>query len=669
MLTTLTAWGQDSLTAPTAPTVQPPSTMSAWKPFDVKEYSKPVTHFPNPIRPYTGREVAEPNLSNSSRVDQLMQDGKLYISINDAIALALENNLNIAIARYNLNIADTDIWRSLAGSSVSGVNTGVVQNTPGISLAALGGGGGGTGPGQGGTSIAAGGAGTGAGGIVSSSFGAGPLPSSFDPTLSGTLRMQHLNSLCNAPLCGTNENSAATNFSYSQGFHWGTQMGLTFTSARTTTNSVDTLLTPALSSSLQLQLTQHLLQGFGLALNTRFIEIAKNNREITDVAFRFQVASTVAEIENMYWALVFAYESVKVQKQQLAFAQEVLANNKVQAEIGTLAAVEVVRAETAVANDQQSLTVALTNLQLAELLMKSALSRSLADPVLADAEVIPTSTLVMPDEEKVVPIQDLVSEAFEHRADLTQARIDLVNQRISNRAIRNALLPTLDLSVFYGGSGLGGRQNPEFVCLTAPQLCGLKNPPQPVPPVSFGSTLNQLVNSTAPDKGVELNLTIPIRNRTAQATQVRAELEYRQAQLRLQQLEDQIRIEVRNAQYSVQQNRASVKAAQAAVDLANQTLEIEQNKYKIGASTMVMVLQDEALLAQAQATLLSAKAAYDKAEVERDRATGLLLERAGIVVRDAERGEVTHALSIPHAVNRQADSELQQAQPSPQVQP
>jgi len=684
LLTAITAWAQDASSIPMAPGMQTQSTPSAWMPFDVKAYSKPATHFPNPIRPYTVRQIPEPNLANSSRIDGLIQDGKLYISINDAIALALENNLDIAIARYNLNIADTDIWRALAGSSIQGVNSGLVQNTPGIPAGGLAGGtasfasgvgaSGGTGTGaggsgQGGTSIAAGGAGAGTGGIVLSSFGAGPQPSSFDPTLTGIFHLERLNSICNSALCANSLNTTSGNFSYSQGFHWGGQMFVSYTNSRVTDNSIDILLSPALNATFQLMLTQHLLQGFGPAVNTRFIQIAKNNREISDVAFRYQVATTVDQIENMYWALVYCYEIVKVEKQQLAFAQEVLANSKMQVEIGTLAPIELVRAEATVANDQQYLTQALTNLDLAQLLMKNALSRSLVDPLLADAEVIPTSTLVMPAEEKAVPIQDLVSEAFEHRADLAESRMNLVNSRLNGKAVHNALLPTLDLSVFYGGAGLGGRQNPDYICFTTPQLCGLKKPPLPVSPISYGATLNQLIDSAAPDKGLELSLTIPIRNRTAQATQVRAELELRQAQLQFQQLENQIRIEVRNAQYSVQQNRASVTTAQTAVELARQTLEIEQKKYKIGASTLVMVLQDQTLLAQSQATLLSAKAAYDRAVVELDRATGLLLEHAGIVIRDAERGEVTHALRIPHVANRSADSESQQGQPSPRVQP
>ncbi len=402
-------------------------------------------------------------------------------------------------------------------------------------------------------------------------------------------------------------------------------------------------------------MTQHLLQGFGFAPNTRFIQIAKNNREISDVAFRLQITTTVDQIENMYWDLVYAYENVRVQKEQLAFAQKTLSDNQKQVEIGTLAPIEVVRAQSTVASNQQTLTLALTNLELEQLLMKNALSRTLVDPVLADAEVIPTSTMELSAQEAVAPTQDLVNDALGHRPELAEARINLSNTEISNKAVRSALLPTVDLFAYYSGNGLGGTQNPNYTCQKNPGSCtGFT----PFPNTSYGDTLNQLVNSTAPDKGAGITINIPIRNRAAQATQVRSEFEYRQAQLRLQQIENQVRIEVRNAQFGVQQNRASVASAQAAVDLARQSLDAEQKKYALGASTSTLVLQNQAALTQAEVTLVSAKALYEKAEVELDRAIGLLLDHAGIQIAEAERGEVTHAPNIPHVVARPADQPM-----------
>jgi outer membrane protein TolC len=655
------AWAQDATSVPSAPSAQmqtQKAVPSSSRPFDVKEYANPRSQFPNPLSPYKARLVAPPNLANTPRIDQLMRDGKLYISMNDAVALALENNLDIAIARYNLNIADTDIWRAKAGfNTILGVNSGVVQNTPGGGVGGLG-----TqvGSGQGGTSVAAGGAGAGTSGLVQSTLGSGPLLTSFDPILTGTFSIDHNSILSSSTFSPASPvNTTTGNFSYQQGFITGTNMLVGFNNTRQTFgNAPFTSLSPQLNSSFNFRLTQHLLQGFGFAPNTRFIQIAKNDRELSDVAFRLQITTTVDQIENIYWDLVFAYENVRVQKEQLAFAQKTLSDNQKQVEIGTLAPIEVVRAQSTVASDQQTLTVALTNLQLQQLLMKNALSRTLVDPVLADAEVIPTSTMELPAQEPVTPIQDLVNDALAHRPELAESRINLSNTAISNKAIRSALRPTVDLFAYYGGAGLGGSQNPTNLCgnpgAPSPPLCSAT----PANSVGYNGTLNQLVNSTAPDKGVGLTLNIPLRNRAEQSIQVRGELEYRQSQLLLQQTENRVRIEVRNAQFGVQQNRASVASAQAAVDLARQSLDAEQKKYALGASTSTLVLQNQAAMTQAEVTLVSAKAAYEKAEVELDRAIGLLLDHAGIVIADAERGEVTHAPNIPRVVARPADQPM-----------
>src|SRR5580700_2540843 len=654
---TMAGWAQD---APAAPV---PQNTPETRPLPVLNYAKPVSHFPNPIAPYTPRHLSAPNLANTGRIDALMHDGKLYLSLNDAVALALEDNLDIAIARYNLNIADTDVLRARAGAPTLGVNTGIVQNTPGGGIGGLGGQ---VGSGTGGTTLGAGGAGAGAGGLVGSTLGLGSLITSFDPVLTGTLQEDRFHILPSSTFSPESpQNTATATFAYTQGFSWGTNLLVGFNNTRIATGDAPfTTLSPQLNSSFKFQLTQHLLQGFGFAANNRFISIAKNDRELSDVAFRLQVITTVNQIQTMYWDLVYAYENARVQKESLAFADKTLSDTKKQVEIGSLAPIEVVRAQSTVAQDQQALTIALTNLQLEQLLMKNALSRTLRDQTLAGAEVIPTSTTALPGDEPVAPTQDLVNNALGHRPELAEARINLTNTEISNKAIRNALRPTVDLFAYYGGNGQGGNLNPNFVCISDPSFCGETSFPT-IPPISYTSTLNQLINSTAPDKGAGISVNIPLRNRAAQATQVRSEFEYRQAQLRIQQIENQIRIEVRNAQFGVQQNRASVASAQAALDLGHQSLDAEQKKYALGASTSTLVLQNQAAMTQAEVTLVSAQAAYEKAGIELDRAIGLLLDHAGIQIADAERGEVTHAPNIPHVVARPADQPALAPPPTP----
>src|SRR5262252_1857535 len=640
---------------PPAPT---PQNTPETKPVPALNFSKPVSHFPNPIGPYMPREVQAPNLANTARIDSLMHEGKLYLSLNDAIALALENNLDIAIARYNLNIADTDVLRAKAGAQILGVRGGIVQNTPGGGVGGIGSQ---VGSGTGGTSLGAGGAGVGVGGIVGSTAGGlfGPFITSFDPILSGSFQSDHFNILPSSTFSPASpQNTTTANFSYIQGFHWGTNVSVGFNNTRTTVgNAPFNVLSPQLNSNFQFRLTQHLLQGFGFAPNTRFIRIAKNNRELSDVAFRLQIITSVDQIENMYWDLVYAYENLRVKQESLTFSEKTLSDTKKQVEIGSLAPIEAVRAQSQVSADEQALTVARTNLQLQQLLMKNALSRTLHDPTLALADVIPTSTMEVPENEQVQPTEELVNDALRHRPELVSQRIQLTSQEITNQALRSSLLPTLDLYAYYGGSGVGGTQNPANLCTSPgnPQFsCAGTGPGQvPIFPTrSYADTLQQLVNSTAPDKGIGLQLNIPIRNRAAQALQVRGELEYRQQQMALQQVQNRVSIEVRQAQFSVEQNRASVASAKAAVDYAQQSLDAEEKKYQFGTSTTTAVLQNRSALASAESTLMSAMAAYEKARVELERSVGTLLDRNGISIEEAARGEVHHMPNVPYVTPR-----------------
>jgi outer membrane protein TolC len=624
------------------------------------DYSKPRSGFPRVLQPYMARELAQPNLGNSARIDALMRDGKIYLSIDDAVALTLENNLDLDIARYNLNIADADLLRAKSGASILGVNTGIVQNTPGGGVGGLGNT---VGSGTGGTTVAAGGAGTGTNGLVSSTLGIGAPITSFDPQLTSTLQLDKDDSESTSlisPVPILAQNTYTADFAYTQGFQWGTTLTAGFNNTHVTSNNPISLLTPQLGSNFQARVTQNLLQGFGVLPNTRFIRIAKNNREISDVAFRLQVITTVDQVENMYWDLVFAYENVRVQQEALTYAQKALDDAKRQAQVGTIPPIQVVSAQSTLATDQQNLIVAQNNLQLEELLVKNALSRSIEDPLLAEADVIPTSTVQLPEQEPVLPIQEMINDALQHRAELVESRIDLSSRDLNNKAVRNALLPTLAAFAYYGGSGVGGNINPSVLpptCDPTVRTCfSGANAPPPFAnggPVSYGSTLQQLVNSTAPDKGVGLTLNIPLRNRLAQSNQVRSELEYRQAQVREHQLENQVRVEVRNAQFDVKQNRVAVQAAQSAVDLARQTMDADQQKLKVGLTTQTAILQDAATLTTGESNLVSAKAAYEKSRIELDRATGLLLDHAGIDVAEATRGQVTHLPNVPYVTPRQ----------------
>jgi outer membrane protein TolC len=588
-----------------------------------------IPHGWTPFGAYRGSTVPEPQLGNSPRLDQLIRDGKLYISLRDAISLALENNLDLAIARYNLPIADTDILRTKAGGSFRGVNTGVVQGTPGGGVGGFGTGA--PGAGAGGTSGGAGGAGAGAAGLVQSTLGIGTAVQSYDPTISGNMGIQHTSSpLSNLQIYGVpslHQNNGVVNLSVQQAFPTGTSFTFESDNGRQTTNSIYSSITPQLQAYYRVTVQQQLLAGFGFGPNLRFLRIAKNNKKISDIAFKDQVIATVTQIANIYWDLVAAYEQERVTEQSYAFAQQSLGNAQKQLQLEAVPAMDVMRAEAEVSRRDQDLLIAKTNLQLQESLIKNALTKNLDDPVLEAMPVIPTDRSEPADTQAEQPAQELINEALQGRPELAESDIDLKNRQISRQAAKNALLPTLSLVGFYGGTGLAGQLNPYYYTENTSTL-----------PTGFGGAFENAYNNSYPDYFVGLNLNIPIRNRVAKADQYRSELEYRQSELRLQQLKKQIRIEVRNAQYALEQSLARVQAARKARDLAQKTFTIMQKEQDLGAGSSFQTLTAQRDLAVAQLDLVNANTAYQKSKVELHRATGTTLTDNGIQVQDAVDG-------------------------------
>ncbi len=644
---------------PLTPLPQAPAPQHNVPLYSNQNYSKPLSGFPNFIAPYTVRHVPPANLTNSAMTDKLFHDGEIFLSINDAVAMALENNLDVVLQRYNLSIADTDLLLTSTGNSARGVATSVVQGTQGGALGATSAGGtgssttGATGTGAGGTQVGTGGAGAGAAGIVVSTLGAGPPIDNFDPVISGTLQgeraaiPQTSTAFVGVPTLTQNTNTY--NFGYTQGFSTGTLMSVTFDNSYYTSNNVFNLVNPTLTPSFRFQLRQHLLQGFGFDPNLRWIRIARNNREIADVVFRQQIMTTVSQVENIYWDLVTAYEAVKVNERQLQLANKTLSDDQEQVKIGTLAPITLVQAQSGVETAKQNLIMAQTNLQLEQLLMKNAITKNTQDPMLAAAPVIPTDTLRPNEQYEVRPVEELIQEALQARPEIASARIQLTNYEISRKSLRNALLPTLDVFAFYGASGLAGPQNPEIPTCPVTNIFGECYQPGLVP-TTYGTAFSNMFNSSAPDKGIGVNLNIPLRNRAAQANQVRSELEYRQQQVALQQMENTITLQVRQAQFGLQNNYAALQAAIAARDYAKENLDAEQKKFSYGASTPTLVLQASSNLTQAESNVLNSAANYEKSKVLLDYYTAETLSKLGIDMKDAESGKVKHTPAVPGVV-------------------
>jgi len=594
--------------------------------------------------PYRQQHVAPVDLSNSNRLESLLRAGRLYLSLQDTIALALENNLDIALQRYGPQIADANILRAKAGGFLRGVNSTVTAGPTSATQASAAQ----TGINQSAAQQAA--AVQTSGNILVSQTGSA-IPT-LDPSLQGFMRWQHQTTpQSSAFITGTNslvQRNDIGNFQYTQGFLTGSTVTFGYSGTALSSDNRSADFNPSTLGSASFSLTQHLLQGFGIAVNARQIHIAKNQRELSDLVFKQQVIVTVAAVLNLYWDLVAFNEDVRVKKEALATSQRLYNDNKKQVEVGTLAPIEIVRAEAEVASREQDLTISETQVLQQETILKNALSKNgVASPSVAEARIVPTDRMQMPATEPIQPLQDLMANALRARPELSQNRITIEDQKISIKGSKSALLPTLDLVATLANNGLAGQpSNLPPIFPTSPHSGN---------PFFIGGTstlLSQVFSRNFPDYGIGFNLNIPIRNRSAQADITTDELTLRQQEIGLQQLENQVRVEVQNAVIGVQQARARYQAAQKARVLQEQTVDAEEKKYELGASTIYNVILTQRDLAQAQSNEVAATAAYSKARVEFDRATGQTLDRNNISLDEAFRGSVSRSPSPIPAVTQ-----------------
>lgn len=585
--------------------------------------------------PYKPKTVPDPSLGNSSRLDSLLRAGNLYLSLQDAIALALENNLDIAIQRYGPQLAETAVMQAEAGGFARGVSTSVTAGPNSASVSSSG-----TTPGsnQNAASQASAGTASAVGGSVLQS--SGPAIPSLDPVLTGNLSWAHQttpqSSLFLTQTTSLIQRTDISNFGIQKGFLTGTTVNLGLNNSTNSSNNPRNDFNPSTNSSLGLTITQRLLQGFGPTINSRQIRIAKNNREVSDLTFKLQVETTVAAVMTLYWDLVAFNENVGVARQAVAAATRLWEDNKRQVEVGTLAPIEVTRAEAQIATSEQQFTIAQTQVLEQETILKTALSRTgVASPSVAEAHIIPTDQIDVPDTQPIAPIQDMTAMALSSRPELAQSRIQLQNQGLTIKGSKNSLLPSLDAVANFSNNALAGQPS------TLPAPVGSPRTNNPFFIGGYGQVLSQLFQRNFPNYSLGFNLNIPIRNRAAQAQVINDELTLRQQQLGLQRLENQVRVDVQNAVIAVTQARAQYQAATRSRALQTQTLDAEQKKLALGASTIYNVIQDQQALAAAGSSEVAAKAAYHKAKVELDRATGQILTNHNISLDEAARGVVS----------------------------
>jgi outer membrane protein len=609
-------------------------------------YSRAPRPFPTLIAPYRPILIPAPTLTNSPRVDQLVRDNKLELTLQDAVELALENSMDIVVQRYNTWFGDTDILAAESGAFPQGVTGAEIR------------------------------------------FSNANIPNiNYDPTLFASVSYDDRSTPVNNPFisgvgtaataAGLVTHTATYNTQFTQGFSTGTNLAVTWDNTRTSSSSAINFFNPDVQSLLTVSFSQQLLNGFGRFANRRNILIAKNNKKLADLTVAQQAITTVTNTITAYWELAFARDNVNVQQQAVTVAQKLYNDNQKQLQIGTMAPLDVTRAESELATDRQNLIVAQTTKLQDEQVLKNAISKDPLAANLINVEIIPTDHPTPPEAIEASSFEEAIKEAFAKRPDLLEQEINVTNAGIDARATAIALRPTATLTAQYTSQGLAGNSPIAGATVTNPgnAIVGVNGQPVTVldansvpvevfePQTStlaagtlhqgLGTAQSQIFHNKFPDYLVALNVQLPIRNRAAQASNQRAILQQRQIEAQMQQLKNAALLDVRNTYIALEQDRARVQAASKARELQKQTFDAEQKKYQLGASTVYNVILTQRDLITAQGTELRALADLVEAKANYERAVGRTLEVNRVTVADAQHGEVEHDTLIPGTLHGQ----------------
>jgi outer membrane protein TolC len=572
--------------------------------------------------PYRTRYVPPINLNNSSRLESLVRGGNLYLTAQDVVALAIENNIDVEIQRYGPLLQREVLRRALSGNALRQVGLGVAQGPQSVSL---------TGVSVNGNGIGGSGTGVNSGGGITTLLG--PSIPSYDPTVSFFANFQHATSpQSNTFLVGLTaltQDSRSYQLQYSQNWSFGLNAQVTYASTHAKVNSPNFALNPYTTGDLDLQLTQNLLYGFGSAVNNREILVQKNNMKVTDLNFKQQLITTVSAVLNLYWDLVSFNEDLRSRQEELRTAQQLLDDNKKQVELGSLAEIEVTRAEAQLYAAKQDLLISQTNIMQQEVVLKNALSRrGVAIPELALVHIIPLDKLVIPAKDELKPVDQLFEQAMGQRPDVEQSRLNIKSKEVLLVGIKNSLKPNLQAFAELTNNGLTG----QLTALAAGDsglgyLAG-----------GYSNLLAQIARRNYPNYSAGLSLNIPLRNRAAQSDYATSLLEIRQDELNLQKTSNQVRVDVQNAVIGLEQARARYDASVKARVLQEKTLDADQRKLALGATTPFQVVQDQRDMANARSSEAQAMANYSHARVQFDQALGTTLDTNHISINEALAG-------------------------------
>jgi outer membrane protein len=584
------------------------------------------------------RYIGPAKLTNTPRLEQLVRGGNLYLNVDDVIALTLENNLDIAIQRYGAYLAKEVLLRTQSGAPPRSFSQPINAAPTSISTAGVT---------VGNVGLAGGGAGISSGGGLIATIGVTPVTT--DPVLSASFQAGHSTTPESLTTVSSTSSLVANyqtySVAYTQAFTPGTTVQLDFAAQHYQLNAPANSLNPYSQGTLDFNIAQNLLQGLGRSVNNRYIRMSKNNAKVNDLNFKLQVITTVAGVLNLYWDLVSFDEDLRIKQKALETAQQLLEDNKHQADLGTLPAIEVTRAEAEVSQTKEDLLISQTNVAQQEIILKNTLSRNGAvDSWLDQVHVVPLDHIQVPEKEDLKATGDLVADAVANRPEIQYTKINLDSQKIAIAGTRSNLLPTLTAFADVNNAGLTGTPNP--LCPAGVSFCV----PLPYFVGGTGNLFGQIFRRDFPNYSAGLSLNIPFRNRAAQADYVDDMLTLRQTELQLQKAENDVKVQVRNAVISLQQARARWENAVASRKLAEQTLEAEQMRFKFGESTIATVVQSQRDLATNQTAEIQSIANYTHAKIAFDQALGQTLDVNHVSIEEATAGKVTRESMVPSDV-------------------
>ncbi len=584
------------------------------------------------IRPYLAADVPPVRLANSTRLQDLIRAGTMYLTVQDVIALVLENNIDIEVARYNPILAAWNLERSEAGGALPGVPNGASQAGTVAS-----------GQGVAGSEQAAGVVSTGGNSATARASNAtiqqvGPVTQTLDPIVQGSTVFSHTTApQFNARLSLTSVLISSThvyNVSLQQGFLSGGSGTVSYSDHYLQENAPSDVLNPTVAPNITISMQHNFLRGFGVAVNARTITANKIGLRTSDLNFKAQVINSVVQALKLYYGLAADYEDVKAKQSALELAQTLFADNQKQVEIGSLAPLDLTTAESQVAASQRDLVVSQTTLEQQEVQLKNLISRTgSADPVLRNVRIVPLDHIVLPEKDDLPPIPTMVQEAMANRADLAAEKLNEEAAEVNALGTRNGLLPSLQGFASLSAAGLAGTRRTVFfngVPFTAdPYFAG-----------GIGNAIGQVFRRDFPSETGGAFFQASIKNRQAQADYGIDQLSLRQTQLTNQRDINQVQVDLMNAVVALQQARARYQAVVKNRILQKQLLDSEQKKFSLGASTPYNVTQVQRDLAAAQSSEIAALAAWSDARMSLDQILGTTLETYHVSIAEAKVGKV-----------------------------